>query len=342
MANRAHLLNIDLVLFLYLITSSVLLYNSAQAQAIPALLQVPECLGTLRPDLVNERASIITERSSLHARVDAQAAQCHDVDPTTSAGVTCLQMRTELNAAMKAHAARSNAFNASVTVDCNLGLIKPARSKEHHYNYAGNGLVTGTSWTLYADRQPGEAQNRMCDVVKWQSKLAGAPYDQGVDCRRYQMVIGMATSVDNFTDLANRVVFDELTNGEYSAETQGLYEKLRNKQFDELGCHSNGAMICLAALENEDVRATNVVLYGPQITRESLVMWDQLVRDGKVKSVKVYINQNDIVPGSSIAFADMKNAEGSSLYNVTGAGTMLPGFNYLTPAAKDLLGKDSL
>ena len=84
--------------------------------------------------------------------------------------------------------------------------------------------------------------------------------------------------VDWFTDLKIRVVFDELTKGQFSANEQRLYEKLRGKQFDVLGCHSNGAMICLAALENKDIKAENVVLYGPQVTRESLEMWDKLVQ----------------------------------------------------------------
>jgi opacity protein-like surface antigen len=176
------------------------------------------------------------------------------------------------------------------------------------YTYAGNGLIGGTTWTLYASRKPGEPEQRMCDVIKQQSKLAGSPYSEGADCKRYDFVLGMAVSVDAFTDLNNRVAFDDLTNGQFSAHEQGLYGKLRGKQFDELGCHSNGAMICLAALENKDIKADHVVLYGPQVTRESLKMWDQLVRDGQVKSVKVYINENDPVPGASIAYADFKRA----------------------------------
>jgi hypothetical protein len=66
-------------------------------------------------------------------------------------------------------------------------------------------------------------------------------------------------------------------------------------------------MLCLAALENEDVKADHVVLYGPQVTRETLSMWDQLVRDGRVKSVKVYINENDMIPALAICYADHKN-----------------------------------
>ncbi len=177
---------------------------------------------------------------------------------------------------------------------------------ERHYTFAGNGLIGGTTWTLYASRKPGEPEQRMCEVIKQQSKLAGSHYDSGVDCKRYQFVLGIAGSVDSFTDLSNRVAFDDLTNGQFSAHAQGLYDKLRGKRFDELGCHSNGAMICLAALENQDIQAVHVVLYGPQVTRESLGMWNKLVQDGRVRSVKVYLNENDPVPGASIAYADYK------------------------------------
>jgi len=177
---------------------------------------------------------------------------------------------------------------------------------ERHYTFAGNGLIGGTTWTLYASRKPGEPEQRMCEVIKQQSELAGSHYDSGVDCKRYQFVLGIAGSVDPFTDLSNRVAFDDLTNGQFSAHAQGLYDKLRGKRFDELGCHSNGAMICLAALENQDIQAVHVVLYGPQVTRESLEMWNKLVQDGRVKSVKVYLNENDPVPGASIAYADYK------------------------------------
>jgi hypothetical protein len=178
----------------------------------------------------------------------------------------------------------------------------PARN----YAFAGNGLIAGTTWTLYASRKPGEPEKRMCDVIKQQSKLAGSNYDAGVDCKRYQFVLGIAVSVDPFTDLSNRVAFDDLTNGQFSAQGQGLYDKLRGKRFDELGCHSNGAMICLAALENRDIQADHVVLYGPQVTRESLEVWNKLVQDGRIKSVKVYLNENDPIPGASIAYADYK------------------------------------
>jgi hypothetical protein len=180
---------------------------------------------------------------------------------------------------------------------------------ERQYKPAGNGLILGLGAIVYAHRETGEPAQRMCDAIKQQAHVAHKDYSAEVDCSRYNFVLGMAGSLDLWTDLKNRVAFDDLTNGRFSAQEQLLYEKLRGKQFDELGCHSNGAMLCLAALENQDIRADNVVLYGPEITRESLEMWNKLVQDGRVKSVKVYLNENDPVPGASIAFGDLRKSQ---------------------------------
>lgn len=280
---------------------------TATGQTIPALKEIPPEVAAMRPDLVSRRTALEAERNALRGRVMAQKAQCTSVQQNTPDWDECLRLRTQLQAEMRAHAAQSEAFNASVPDAPAPEPVKPAPTRQ--YVYAGNGLIAGTTWTLYASRKPGEPEERMCNVIKLQSQLAGSPYDKGVDCKRYQFVLGMAVSVDPFTDLSERVAFDDLTNGRFSAETQGLYDKLRGKEFGELGCHSNGAMICLAALENEDVKADHVVLYGPQVTRESLEMWNKLVQDGKIKSVKVYLNENDIVPGTSIAYADYKKYE---------------------------------
>ncbi len=285
----------------------------AAAQAIPAIAEIPA--GISRPDLVAERASLESERGSLRSNVLAQKAECGSVEENTGAWQTCLQRRTQLQSEMKAHIARTNAFNAKLSQ-----IAEPVKldTPERKYTFAGNGLIAGTTWTVFASRKPGEPEQRMCDVIRQQSKLAGAPYE-GVDCKRYQFVLGMAVSVDAFTDLENRVALDDLSNGQFSAQTQALYDKLRGKEFAELGCHSNGAMICLAALENRDVKADHVVLYGPQVTRESLAMWNQLVQDGRVKSVKVYINENDVVPGASIAYADVKRmhaADEAALFKI--------------------------
>jgi hypothetical protein len=68
------------------------------------------------------------------------------------------------------------------------------------------------------------------------------------------------------------------------------------------------------------------------VTRDSLGMWDRLVTQGKVKSVTVYLDENDIVPGSSITYMDLKQARsvtsGKSLYDLD---TLTKTFQTLAP-----------
>jgi hypothetical protein len=172
------------------------------------------------------------------------------------------------------------------------------------YQASGNGMIGGTAWITGFNVQGADpaVAKRAHEMMAEQMRLAGMPYADGVDFQRYNFVLGIAASTDIPVDLATRVVFDEYRNGEYSAENQAAYDSLKGRQFDELACHSNGAMVCLAALENHDIVADKVVLYGPQITVESLKMWDELIRQGKVRSVQIYANGGDPVPPLSLAF----------------------------------------
>jgi hypothetical protein len=170
------------------------------------------------------------------------------------------------------------------------------------YQSSGNALIGGTTWITGYNAQSANpklvAKER--EMMAQQMKLANNPYSDGVDFKRYNFVLGIAASTDAIADLSTRVIFDELSNGKFSAEEQKAYNSLKERQFDELACHSNGAMICLAALKNKDVMADHVVLYGPQVTIESLVMWDEMVRTGRVKSVQIYVNRSDPVPPVSL------------------------------------------
>ena len=166
------------------------------------------------------------------------------------------------------------------------------------YVPSGRGFVGGTSWIIGYNVQRADPAlvAKSQEMFRKQMELAGLSYNAAIDFKRYNFVIGIAASTDAFTDLRKRVLFDELKNGKYTQETQVAYNSLKGRQFDELGCHSNGVMICLAAIENGDLKVDRVALYGPQITPESLRMWDELVRSGQVKSVQIFINKNDPVP----------------------------------------------
>ena len=279
------------------------------AQSIPAIEEICSVALASHPDLTTQRESLSAARRALHDQVIAHNQQCpNGMSESLAQYPGCMKEKASLQSAMHEHIASTESFNSSVRAACTASHSPdPApKTPERQYTFAGNGLILGTGAIVYAHRQPGEPEKRMCAAIQQQAAVAHKDYGAGVDCKHYDFVLGMASALDEFTDLKNRVAFDDLSNGKFSADGQLLYDKLRGKQFDELGCHSNGAMLCLAALENEDVKATNVVLYGPQVTRESLEMWDQLVRDHKVNSVKVFINENDIVPGVSISYGDAR------------------------------------
>ena len=178
---------------------------------------------------------------------------------------------------------------------------------QRRYRPSGNAFIGGTSWIVGYNVQSADpaiiAKER--EMLKKQMELAGINYAAGVDFQRYNFVLGIGASTSVLVDLKNRVVFDEFKGGQFSAKEQGLYNSLKGRSFGELACHSNGAMVCLAALENQDVQADRVVLYGPQITRESLQLWNRLLQTGQVKSVQIYINQNDPVPPFSLALGDL-------------------------------------
>jgi hypothetical protein len=190
---------------------------------------------------------------------------------------------------------------------------------ERTYVPAGNGLVGGTTWIAGYYVPPGSApalKTQAAKMLLQQTKLAGIPYNESIDFNRYNFVLGIAASTSAFTDLRRRVLFDDLTNGKSTPQMQNAYNSLRGRSFDELACHSNGAMICLAALENRDIKADRVVLYGPQLTLESLRMWQGLVDSRRIRSIQIYINQNDPVPPVSVAIGGGTVAA-VPLFNIT-------------------------
>jgi len=183
----------------------------------------------------------------------------------------------------------------------------PAPSATLEYRPSGNGLVGGTGWIVgYNVPNPTpELIAKSRAMLAEQEKLAGHPYSDAIDFQRYNFVIGIAAYADFGHDLLSRVVsHDEFTEGRYSIENMPGYAALTGRSFQELACHSNGAMVCLAALERKDVKADNVVLYGPQITEKALEQWDGLVRSGHVKSVTLVFNSGDPVPPLSLGFED--------------------------------------
>lgn len=204
---------------------------------------------------------------------------------------------------------------------------------ERTYTPSGNAMIGGTLWITGYNIQKADPKliAKAHEMMGQQMRLAGLRYADGVDFAKYNFVLGIAASTDVYQDLSSRVVFDEYSDGQFSAREQAGYASLKGRQFDELGCHSNGAMICLAALENKDIQVDHVVLYGPQITVESLQMWDQLVRSGQVKSVEININASDPVPPFSLAI-------GGGAVNATAIASLAL---LRTPTLKDVIEETS-
>lgn len=184
---------------------------------------------------------------------------------------------------------------------------------------AGNGLIGGLSWiTGYnVHGLSPKAIERAKKLLKRQMESAHLPYD-AIDFKKYEFILGIGASTEKWYTVGGwpedwRVFREQFQRGQHSAETQGLYNSLKGRAFDELDCHSNGAMTCLAALENGDARAENVALFGPQITVESLLEWNYLLKEGKVQSVRIYLNKGDPIPALSLVAVTMFRdaAEGS-------------------------------
>ena len=285
----------------------------AQTQSPP--VAVPSVCGaasdnatlSLKKDLDQRHAALMERFQQWKFRADAfnqkYAGREFDADSQEAKGGAAEQAWLTQEAQTYERAAE--AFKADVdkfiAVD-KLRIDQPCSSRT--YKPSGNALIGGTTWIVGYNVQNADPQlvAKEREMLAQQMRLAGPghPYSDSVDFNRYNFVLGIAASTGGLRDLSTRVVFDELTNGQFSAEEQQAYNSLKDRQFNELACHSNGAMICLAALENKDVIADHVVLYGPQITMESLGMWDELVRSGRVKSVQIYINQSDPVPPFSL------------------------------------------
>lgn len=130
---------------------------------------------------------------------------------------------------------------------------------------------------------------------------AGIDEANRIDPSRYNFIIGLAISTDALTDVVRRVLWDNLSKGRATPALQQQYNLLRGRSFDPLDCHSNGAMICLGALANQDIAARNVRLFGPQITPGSLAEWQELLTSGRIARLEIYISAGDPIPPVSYA-----------------------------------------
>jgi tetratricopeptide (TPR) repeat protein len=157
-------------------------------------------------------------------------------------------------------------------------------------------------------------------------KLRGVKEDRLFDPKDYNFILGVARSSNVWGDLP-RVLLDDLDRGRATPAMQREYDLLRNRTFDALDCHSNGAMICLAALSKSHITLTEpkiVRLFGPQITHGALVQWQDLATKHKL-DLRIYFNDGDAVPRISYLAQYLIGVHLGS------------GFSEFTEAAKDTL-----
>lgn len=292
---------------------------------MPALSGLTMRVRQAHPEYARQRAELGAAVSAFNTMATQFNTDCGSIGADETAKIqNCKSRLAQLQAERDVLIARSTSFNNDVAETLEYAPYRPS----------GNGLVGGTGWLVgYNVPKPTpELIAKARAMLAEQERLAGHAYVDAIDFDRYNFVIGIAAETNFFDDLLDRVgLKDEMTEGKYSIEHQPGYAALAGRSFRELGCHSNGAMICLAALENRDVKADNIVLYGPQVTRESLAMWNRLVQDGRVKSVKIYVNENDIVPGVSIAFADLKRKRAADEPALFQIDTLKRTINELSP-----------
>jgi len=282
-----------------LVLGAALLPSVLLAQ-VPRIADIPIGLPALLHQRLTQTAESLMARRNQLVKVAADHnSKCSAVPENTPDWQSCSNEQTNLEAERQQYIDAVNRYNDEVAKavseqEIPAGTTPGAKT----YRPSGNALIGGTTWITGYNVQNADpnlvAKER--EMMAQQMKLAGNQYSDGVDFNRYNFVLGIAASSDAFADLSTRVIFDEYSKGQSSAAEQAAYDSLKGRQFGELACHSNGAMVCLAALKNKDIVADHVVLYGPQVTVESLKMWDEMVRSGQVKSVQVYINRSDPVP----------------------------------------------
>lgn len=186
---------------------------------------------------------------------------------------------------------------------------------EEIYRFSDRGLVRGTSiirgYNAANLDAASAAQARVSYMTQMELALGRKidPSEVKSEIDGYDFVIGIAASTKTMDDLIWRVSLDQLSEGEFSRNDAALYAALKRRRFIDLSCHSNGAMICLAALVHGDIKADHVVLYGPQITHQSLRLWNDLLVRGRIQSLDIYANQNDPVPPFSLALSPMSPSD---------------------------------
>lgn len=280
-----------------LLIGAFCLTPTAMAQTDPVAALPMDLATSAYGSLMEERAALVTQLETVQAHITAFNGRCGQVRRDDGATVQdCQTSQQAILQEVRDYRAALAAYEARLA----------AAPRGRQFIASGNGLIGGTRWRVGYNVPPNsspEMRAHAREMLRDQARLAGVPYDEAVDFDRYNFVIGIATWTDAWRDLFLRAATEDQWFSGLSVEHQELYNSLRGRQFEELGCHSNGAMICLRALQSDDVRAGNVVLYGPQLTPATLAMWNELLASHRIQSLQILVNQNDPVTPAAMLYS---------------------------------------
>lgn len=119
------------------------------AADIPALADLSEPVATIRPDLVQQRALLVQERSSLRQQTLAHNASCQAVESGSAQSAQCRQALGALSTEVNRHILESNKFNAAAhkaTGDLVVLLRKEAQEEWYWFTVNQFDVMTAAFW----------------------------------------------------------------------------------------------------------------------------------------------------------------------------------------------------
>jgi hypothetical protein len=308
------------------------LFAATLARAMPAMPEVPVTLSdSVRQLLVAKRQPLALRKRALIDEANAINKSCASVEKGSSRHQSCLARQKQFNDAVQAlskemdelaneidaAAARQTLESTKYFYALQTRTLTPMADGGRPIDGPGaspvglHGLVGGTTWT-YGFRRPHvkceeKCRNDMKRNLESQLTLFCSSQSDPKKCladglpftpEMYDMAVSMGSSHAAIEDLATRVLFDGASFGEFSRRNKEIFASLKGRQFDTLDCHSNGALLCLAALRSGDTQAKEVRLFGPQMSPEAAKRWQEYAANTNTP-IKVYINNGDPIAALS-------------------------------------------
>lgn len=311
---------------------AVSLFATSARAGLPTIPAVPlELPSNVREPLIQRNLVLETRKAALLKEAYSIGRDCANIVKGSNVHIDCLKRQSGFNAAADTLGEDVAAFAVDIAE-----ALKQNLRRESNYFFADqsqtftamndgghpidgpdsappglHGLVGGTTWTFGYRWPPGECDLRCTEKVE--SSLgrqlslfcssqpnpekcvaAGLPFTK----ESYDLVVSMASSHSAIEDLATRVISDGVEFGEFSRRNKEIFASLEGRDFATLDCHSNGAMLCLAALRSGATTAKEVRLFGPQINAKAAALWSDYAAKSGAK-VTIYINNGDPVAAAS-------------------------------------------